>query len=329
MKEWVAGLPGVPGHVVRFVLHVLTRFFGPSNGLLLSSAVAYNTLLSVVPLFAVILIFASRFIDEYRLLAIISAELGHVAPGQAEALTEALAQFLAARELIGFVGFLVLLFFSSIAFRVLENAMGVIFGPHPQNKRRSFWMSALLPYMFMVVLTLAIMILTAGTAALDAIGREAGRIPIVHVSISLDRATSVLLYIAGVTGLTLMFTAIYKVLPVTQISFRRALVGGLTAAILWEIVRHILVWYFSNISLVNIVYGSLATVIIVLLTLEVASVILLLGAQVIAQLERNSNAGVAWYENTEVAIAQRIERSRESASSAQSEAKKADEASEL
>lgn len=35
----------------------------------------------------------------------------------------------------------------------------------------------------------------------------------------------------------------------------------------------------------NVVYGSLATVVIALLTLETAAIILLLGAQVIAELE--------------------------------------------
>ena len=62
-------------------------------------------------------------------------------------------------------------------------------------------------------------------------------------------------------------------------------VRGLVAATLWEIVRNILVWWFSNVSLVNVVYGSLAAVVIVLLTLETAAIILLLGAQVIAELE--------------------------------------------
>ncbi|HXU03735.1 MAG TPA: hypothetical protein VN903_22370, partial [Polyangia bacterium] len=54
-------------------------------------------------------------------------------------------------------------------------------------------------------------------------------------------------------------------------------------------VRHILVWYFRTLSLVNVVYGSLATTVIVLLTLETASLILLFGAQVIAEFERVSD----------------------------------------
>ena len=74
--------------------------------------------------------------------------------------------------------------------------------------------------------------------------------------------------------------------PVGILSLRHALLGGLTATILWEITRHILVWYFTNLSLVNIVYGTFATAIIILLTLEAAAIIILLGAQVIAEYER-------------------------------------------
>jgi len=48
--------------------------------------------------------------------------------------------------------------------------------------------------------------------------------------------------------------------------------------------------------MVNLVYGSLATVIVMLLFLEIAFIILLLGAQVIAELESSAAAGLPWYE---------------------------------
>jgi uncharacterized BrkB/YihY/UPF0761 family membrane protein len=60
----------------------------------------------------------------------------------------------------------------------------------------------------------------------------------------------------------------------------------LVAAVLWEISRHLLVWYFKTLSLVNLVYGSFAGAVVVLLSFEVAALILLLGAQVIAEFER-------------------------------------------
>ena len=55
---------------------------------------------------------------------------------------------------------------------------------------------------------------------------------------------------------------------------------------LWELTRHILVWYYSTISQIQVVYGSLTTSIAVLLSVEIGAIVLLLGAQVIAEYER-------------------------------------------
>ena len=95
-----------------------------------------------------------------------------------------------------------------------------------------------------------------------------------------------LLYIVGVAGEILMVTSIYMVMPVGRPVLSHALIGGATAALLWEAARHVLTWYFSTLSQVRLVYGSLTTAIVVLLSLEIAAMVLLLGAQVIAEIER-------------------------------------------
>ena len=65
-----------------------------------------------------------------------------------------------------------------------------------------------------------------------------------------------------------------------------ALLGGVSAGLFWEITRHVLVWYYTTISQVRLVYGSFATAIAVLLSVEISAIVLLLGAQVIAEYER-------------------------------------------
>jgi uncharacterized BrkB/YihY/UPF0761 family membrane protein len=67
---------------------------------------------------------------------------------------------------------------------------------------------------------------------------------------------------------------------------RHALIGGVTAALLWEVTRHVLVWYFATLSQVSVVYGSLTTAIVVLFSLEALATLLLFGAQVISEFER-------------------------------------------
>ena len=89
-----------------------------------------------------------------------------------------------------------------------------------------------------------------------------------------------------------MLTSIYMVMPVGRPSWRHALIGGVIAGLLWELTRHLLVWYFSTLSQIRIVYGSLTTAIVVLLSLEIAAMVLLLGAQVIAEYERSARGAL-------------------------------------
>ncbi|MGE5842731.1 MAG: YihY/virulence factor BrkB family protein, partial [Deltaproteobacteria bacterium] len=105
-------------------------------------------------------------------------------------------------------------------------------------------------------------------------------------SVSLEGTSRAALYILGILGEVLMLTSIYLVMPVVRITFRHALIGGMTATILWEFTRRVLVWYYAVISMVNLIYGSIATVVVALLSIEAVALILLLGAQVIAELER-------------------------------------------
>jgi membrane protein len=266
-----------------FILRVLSAFRS-NQGLLLSGAVAYYTLLSIVPLFVVLLVGLSRVVDERRLLDTVQSNLELLIPGNAAAISQQVESFLHHREVVGVAGLLALLFFSSAAFTILENAMSVIFYHRALVRRRHFLVSAILPYLFIMLIGLGLLLITVISGALQAVGRDAIRLfgyrwPLAGVS-------GAFLYLLGVVGLALLLTALYMVLPVGGISFRRALIGGATATLLWELIRHVLVWYFAKLSMVNLIYGSLAATIVVLLTLEAASLILLLGAQVIAEVDR-------------------------------------------
>jgi len=74
-----------------------------------------------------------------------------------------------------------------------------------------------------------------------------------------------------------------------RVRFRHALIGGITATVLWEITRRVLIWYYATVSMVNVIYGSIAITVVALISIEVVAVILLLGAQVIVELERKSD----------------------------------------
>ena len=273
---------------VRFFWSALISFRA-NQGVLLSGAVAYHTLLSVVPILTLALVALTHVVEQERLLVVLSGNLELILPGQSQVLAEDIAAFLEHRELIGWLGVLTMLFFSSLAFTVLENAMSVIFHHRVTIRRRHFLVSAVLPYLYILSVGLGIVLITLISGAVQMLeGRE---IAFLAWSLELDWLTKRVLYFLGVLGLILLLTSIYMVMPVGRISLRYALLGGVTAGILWEICRHVLIWYFSTLSLVNVIYGSLASAIVALLSLEVAALILLFGAQVIAEYDRLQRGG--------------------------------------
>jgi membrane protein len=267
----------------RFTLHVL-RDFHHRRGLLLAGAVAYYTLLSIVPLLALVLVGLSHFINQEQLIHTITLNLELLIPGYAESLAAQVRIFLVNRHLVGAVGFLIMLFFSSMAFSVLESAMAVIFSHHKQSMRRPFLISAIIPYVYILLIGLGVFLVTIITGALDALEKQ--QVLLLGNTLSLRGTSRFLLYLLSMGGMILMLTSFYLVMPVGRISFRHALSGAVTAAVLWEIIRRVLVWYYSKLSLVNIIYGSLATTVVALLSIEVAVLILLLGAQVISEFDR-------------------------------------------
>lgn len=256
--------------------------FRRSQGFLLAGAVAYYTLLAIVPLFVVLLVGLSHVVDQQRLLDTVASNLQIVIPSQAAVVTEQVASFLAHREVVGIVGLLALVFFSSTAFTVIESAMAIIFYHRTGTQHRHFLVSVLLPYLFMMLIGVGLLLITVISSALHAVRA----VRVLGYTWPPAGLSGAVLYLLGVVGLALLLTAFYMVLPVGQIRFGHALAGGVTATVLWEVTRHVMVWYFAKLSMVNVIYGAMAATIVVLLTLEAAAVILLFGGEVIAEIDR-------------------------------------------
>jgi YihY family inner membrane protein len=270
-------------HPGTFVLQTL-KGFRANQGLLLAGAVAYYALLSIVPLLILTVIALSHVIDQAELLQTIGRYLGWLVPAHSDVIIQELANFLAHRDVLSWVLLATMLFFSSLAFTVLENAMSLIFHHRVAVRRRHFLISAVIPYCFILMLGLGLLLVTLVAGSLQAIGQE--QVELLGRQWSLGGVSGLLLYLLGVSGEVFALTAIYMVMPVGRLSLSHALIGAITATVLWEPTRHVLVWYFATLSQIGTVYGSLTTAIVVLLSLELASTLLLLGAQVIAEFER-------------------------------------------
>jgi membrane protein len=283
MDSKISRLSTVIEHPFWFLKKVIAGFRA-NQGVLLAGAVAYNTLLSILPMLTLILIVLSQLTDVQPLLDTTREYLGLVAPGHADDVLKQIEAFLRNWRLVGAVGVVILVFFSALAFTMLENAMSVIFFHRVAIRRRHFLISAIIPYGYIFFLALGLLLVSSISGVLHSLDEKT--VTFLGKVWSFSGTVAVTFYILGVLGEVLLLTSLYLVMPTGQLSLHHALIGGVTATVLWEISRHVLVWYFTTLSMVNIVYGTFATAIVILLSLEVASLILLFGAQVISEYER-------------------------------------------
>jgi membrane protein len=202
-------------HPLAFTLSVI-KGFRANQGLLLAGAVAYYALLSIVPFLMLVVVALSHFIDQAELLVTMRRYLELLVPGQSASIVGEVANFLDNRDLITWVLGVTMLFFSSFAFTVLENAMSVIFIHRVAVRRRHFLVSAVLPYCYMLALGVGVLLVTVVAGTLQVMGRES--VELFGATWSLNGVSGALLYLLGLLGEILVLTSIYLVMPVGRLS---------------------------------------------------------------------------------------------------------------
>jgi len=275
-------------HPLDFLLQTL-RGFQNNQGLLLAGAIAYYALLSIVPFLILTVIALSHLVDQAELLDTLGRYLEWLVPSQSAALLIDLSHFLENRVAIGVVLLVTMVFFSSLAFSVLEKSMTVIFAHRRVVKKRHALISALLPYCVVFFLGAGLLVLTLVSISLEAMAVTS--VVFMKWHWSLGGLSAVLLYLLGLSAEIIILSAIYYVVPVGRTALHHAVIGGFFTASLWEVIRHLLVWYFATFSRASIVYGSLTTAVVALFSMEIIATLLLLGAQVISEYERFGENG--------------------------------------
>ncbi len=188
----------------RFTLQVL-KAFQKNQGLLLSGALAYYILLSIIPLLTFLLLMLSHVVDETALMTTLRRYIGLIIPGNSQAILEQVRSILGHREVASWVVLGSMLFFSSLAFSVLESAMSIMFVLRVRHTTRPLLISLLLPYLYILLLGIGFLVMTVIASLLQSMSND--QIILLGRGWSLDRLSVVLLYLAGVAGLILVWPA--------------------------------------------------------------------------------------------------------------------------
>lgn len=238
-----------------------------------ATALAYTTLLSIVPLIAVMMAFFKAFGGFDKITVILEPYiLKNLATGSGEIVSKYLAQFAenihaGALGVVG-VGFLILTVVGLLS--TIEAAFNDIWGVRTKRS----WLKRFNTYWTIVTMgPLFIAVSLGATASLQSSH-------FVKTFVAEQAWIGVFLKLAPYVLTPLLLTMLYAFMPNTRVRFRSALLGGIASGVLWEFAKVGYTVYVTRGVDYGNVYGSLSVLPIFLVWLYLTWIIVLVGAEI-------------------------------------------------
>ncbi len=246
----------------------------------LAAAISYYLLFSLFPLgLAAISIagFILRSPDlEARAVASIFDGIGQFLPVSSEFITGTIQGAVKARGTMGALATIGLLWAGTAVFNAIRKSLNTAWGV---RQMRPFFKERLVELCMMAGVALFFVLSLASTAAvkvLRELSLEIGGAQVFNGDLLWHS-------IAAISPIVLTFAAflfLYKFIPNARIRWRDVWVGALLATIAFEVAKNTFVWLVGNFSHYNLIYGSVGTVIALLLWTYISAFILLFCAKI-------------------------------------------------
>lgn len=245
----------------------------------MSSSLAYYTIFSMAPLLIIIISLSGLFLGKDAAEGKIYAQLANfIGPNTASQLQTMIhnASLSGKSEFAAIVGVITLVIGATTVFAQIQDTINFIWGIKPKPKKG--WLTLLKNRFlsFSVIIGLAFLLLVSLTIStiIDGFGDA--------LKAHFPQITVVALYVIN-TIITLIITsvifgAIFKVLPDAKIKWKDVLAGAVTTAVLFMLAKFGISYYISK-SNVGTTYGAAGSLVILLLWVYFSAMILYFGAE--------------------------------------------------
>ena len=251
-------------------LRFLAQTFYDDRCLRSAAALSFTTLLSLVPLAAVIFSVFSAFPFFKTIAADIQNFIfENFVPTSGAVLQEYLTDLTAKTSKLTGIGITFLIISALFLMNTIEGAINDIW--YITTKRR-----AVPKFMvYWAVLTLGPLLIGASLAGTSYLAS----LPLLSETVLVVGLKTKLLGLLPFLATLLACTLLYAVVPNTYVPIRNAFGGALLAATLFELAKKGFTFYITNFPAYQMIYGALATIPIFLLWVFISWVVVLLGAE--------------------------------------------------
>lgn len=249
----------------------LARRFESDQCLRTASALAYTSLLALVPLFTVLIVSLSAFpaFQDWR-EAMESFVFRAFVPTLGEQVRAYLVEFSDKARGLQALGVAVLLVTVLAMLSTIESTFNVIWGV---RRKRPLLVRFLV---YWSVLTLGPVLIGTGMVATS----YAMALPGLAGHALNDSLRTQLIAVSPLIATMLAFVLCFKLIPYRPVPLRHAVIGGVVAGLLFELAKHAFALFVTRFPSQEAIYGAFATVPIFLTWIYLSWVIVLLGAEI-------------------------------------------------
>lgn len=261
--------------------------FGKDDCANMAAGLAYYAFFSIFPLILALIALFSLIGEPTDVQERIVKAVGTYLPGSTELVAENVRSVIENRGSAGVIAVLSLLWSASAFFTAVRKSINRAWNV---EKDRSFLGQKVVEFTLILVVAILLFVsigftfissflddvlslyLRAGNGFID---ERVLSLPLTALNFGLALLPVLLTFF--------IFVALYRFIPNTTVRISDVWLAALVAAILFEIAKWSFVWYVTNFARYNLVYGSLASVIVLLFWAYVSTVILLLGAEMASE----------------------------------------------
>lgn len=270
-------LPNTVRHWLS-ILAAALRHWLDSQAFIYAAALAFFTVFSIAPILVVVVALVGLFIGERAVQGELFTQLEETLGSEAAGVVQTAvvnSQIDQSGFVPAMVGIVATIIGATTVFAQMQQSLNQIWGVAPKPKRNNLWV-LLKTRMLSLTIILAIgfilmvsLLLSVALRSVMAFAQEWLPVP-AWAMVGTELVISVLV-------ITLLFAAMFKILPDVLLSWRDVLLGALITAILFTIGRSFIAIYLAYTATAS-AYGAAGSLALLLLWVNYSSMILLFGA---------------------------------------------------
>jgi membrane protein len=242
----------------------------------IAGSLTYTTLLALVPIFAIAVAvlssapFFERVMNQFKVFLLLNL-LPEIA---GTIITVYMEQFARNAARLTTIGAAVLFVVAILLMFTIDRSINAIWRV---GHARPYWISAIGYAVLLLLAPVLIGLSMSLTTYLLSLSVSYASVP--------SEAESILIRAIPASMSATAFFLLYRIVPHRKVPWRHAMVGGVVAAVLFEIAKELFAYYVRHAPAYNLIYGTFALVPIFMLWVYLSWLVVLFGAELTAGLD--------------------------------------------